>query len=512
VTLVREGRVGAIRPFDERGVLRGPDGLLDYPDRPRSLVEMLASSVERYASLVAVRDVGGRSLTYRELWDQASNVAGGLQSAGVVRGDRIGMRMPNDTAWVVAYLGIQLAGAVAVPINTRLTSAEVDFIVDDCGARIVLGPDEALPSASPRGIADPAPDDAAAILYTSGTTGFPKGAMTTHRNLLSITETIRRLNGYEPDERPSTLVSVPLFHVTGCNAQLLPTLEAGGTVVILGTFDVRRFLHAVADERTTTLVAVPSIYAMALAQPDLASFDLAHVSRISYGGAPMPPALIARLREALPNARLANGFGLTETSSVVTRLPDAWCDARPESVGFATPVAEIDLIDVDSSGAGELVVRGPGVVAGYWGRPELTSEVFGGGWFRTGDIATIDADGFCTIVDRKKDVIVRGGENVYSVEVENVIAAHPAVLEVAVVGVPDDIMGERVGAAVVTAPGAGLERDALLRFAASQLARFKLPEHVVIRSDALPRNAGGKVVKAMIRDAVDWGRPQHFSP
>jgi acyl-CoA synthetase (AMP-forming)/AMP-acid ligase II len=506
----KQGRVGTIRPFDERGVVRRADNVLDYVGRPESLVEMFATSVDRYGGRAAIKEVGGRTLTYRELFDAAASVAGGLRSLGVVRGDRVGLRLPNSATWVVAYLGIQLAGAIAVPINTRLTPAEVEFIVGDSGAKLVIGPEDPLPSGAPHVVTSTTRHDLAAILYTSGTTGFPKGAMTTHNNLLSVTETIRRLSSLDPNEGLSTLVSVPLFHVTGCNAQLLPTLEVGGTVVILGAFDVRRFLHAIVDERATMIVAVPSIYAMALAQPDFATFDLGHVTRVSYGGAPMPPALIGELRAALPGARLSNGFGLTESASIVTRLPDAWCGSRPDSVGFATPVVELDLADVDATGAGELLVRSPGVVAGYWGRPELSAEVFADGWLHTGDVATIDDDGFCVIVDRRKDVIMRGGENVYSVEVENVLAAHPAVLEVAVVGVPDEVMGERVGAAIVTVPGATIGPDDVLAFAAGRLAKYKLPEHVLVRREPLPRNAGGKVVKPTLRDTFDWGSPKRF--
>lgn len=502
----KSGRTGVIRPFDEQGIERRPDGVLDYIDRPRSLVEMLTTSADRYGNRTAVRDTGGRSLSYRELFDEAAAVAGGLRDLGVRPGDRVGLRMRNSATWVLAYSGIQLAGAVVVPINTRLTPREVAYVVKDSGTNVVL--DEAgLPSSSPHVVDGTEPTDLAAVFYTSGTTGFPKGAMTTHGNLLSITETVRRIQDFKPDENLSTLISVPLFHVSGCDAQLLPVLEAGGTAVILGTFNVQDFLRALADERTTFIFGVPAIFAMALADPGFAMLDVDHVTRLTYGGAPMPPALIKRMRNAFPNGRLSNGYGLTETSSVCTQLPDPWCDDHPDSVGFATPVVELDLADPDDNGVGELLVRGPGVVTGYWQRPELNRTVFAGGWLHTGDAATVDDDGFCRIVDRMKDVILRGGENIYSVEVENILAAHPAVLEVAVVGVPDDIMGERVGASVVTRTGVTLDRDELLEYAARHLAKYKLPEHVVVGTEPLPRNPGGKVLKSALRNAVDWGRP-----
>jgi acyl-CoA synthetase (AMP-forming)/AMP-acid ligase II len=214
------------------------------------------------------------------------------------------------------------------------------------------------------------------------------------------------------------------------------------------------------------------------------------------------------MMKEFPNARLGNGFGLTETSSVATFLPHEYALQRPETVGFAAPVVELDLADVDpASGAGELLIRAPNVVRGYWAKPEQTDETFVDGWLHTGDIAMIDADGFCSIVDRKKDMVNRGGENVYCVEVENVLANHPAVFEVAVLGVPDPMMGEKVGAVVVPRPGTTVDPADLTAFARQNLADFKVPQYVAVRQEPLPRNPGGKVLKSPLRKETDWGKP-----
>ena len=256
-----------------------------------------------------------------------------------------------------------------------------------------------------------------------------------------------------------------MFHVTGCNSQLIITIQMGGTTVIMPAFEVQQFLHAVVDERINVLTSVPAIYWLAMNQPNFHDFDVSDVKWLAYGGAPTAPDVIERLLKSFPNARLGNGFGLTETSSVSTFLPHEYCRERPETVGFAAPVVELDLAEVDeSSNVGELLIRGQNIVAGYWNKPEQTAETFVDGWLHTGDLARVDDDGFVQIVDRKKDMVNRGGENVYCVEVENALVQHPAVFEVAVMGVPDTMMGEKVGAVVVPRPGPRpIEGDRRLR-------------------------------------------------
>ena len=497
-----------IKPFDQSGITRGADGVAHYDNRPNSLIEMLRATVDKTPDKEAIVELGGERVSYEQLWDRSARVAGGLAALGVNRGDRVAIRLGNGLDWCVAFFGGLMAGAVVVPVNTRFSESEVDYVVTDSGSRFTFMPGEPLPDGSPLVVEDLSRDDLAAIFYTSGTTGFPKGAMMTHENFLSNTETCRRVVNLPTDGRVRNLVSVPLFHVTGCNSQLLPTCETGDTLVIMPAFEVQAFLSAIRDERINLLTSVPAVYWLAINQPNFAELDTSEIGWVSYGGAPIAPELVARIMEAFPNARLGNGFGLTETSSVATFLPHEYARTRPESVGFAAPVVDLDLFEPDPrTGAGELLARGPNVVKGYWNKPEATAETFVNGWLHTGDMARIDEDGFVQIVDRIKDMICRGGENVYCVEVENVLAAHPAVFEVAVLGVPDAMMGEKVGAVIVPRPGKEADPADILTFAREHLADFKVPQYVVIRSEPIPRNPGGKMLKPRLRKEVEWGKP-----
>jgi acyl-CoA synthetase (AMP-forming)/AMP-acid ligase II len=251
---------------------------------------------------------------------------------------------------------------------------------------------------------------------------------------------------------------------------------------------------------------VPAIYWLAINQTNFTSFDMTGVQRVMYGGAPTPPDLIAKIMESFPNAQVSNSYGLTETSSLTTWLPYQYSVTRPDSVGIAVPNIDLRLEDV-SGDVGELMIRGSNVVRGYWNKPEATAETFTHGWLRTGDLARLDEQGFVQIVDRKKDMVNRGGENVYCVEVESALAAHTDVFEVAVMGVPDPMMGEKVGAMVVPKPGRTIVIGELIEFAQSRLADFKVPQYMVIRNELLPRNPGGKILKKALRQNVDWGKP-----
>jgi long-chain acyl-CoA synthetase len=498
-------------PFDESGVERNAEGRARYVDRPPSLVAMLRASVERDANATAVLEVSGGSLTYGELWERASRVAGGLRAEGIERGDRVAIRLPNGLHWVLAFFGAQLLGAVVVPINTRFTEDEVAYVIGDSEARYTFSAEKPLPTGEPVTVDDLAPEDLAAIFYTSGTTGFPKGAMTSHGNFLTNSESAFRCLKVEHSEGPeiSTLVSVPLFHVTGCNSQLIPTLERGGRVEILsGPLDFEGFFKAVGEHGVNQLVSVPAIYHAVVRHPAFAELDVSRVRWISYGGAPIAESLVHRIKEAFPNARVGNGFGLTETSSLTSFLPDEEAAEHADSVGFAMPVVDLALDEVDEeTGVGELLVRGPNVVEGYWNKPEATAETFVDGWLHTGDLARLEADGLLYIVDRKKDMINRGGENVYSIEVENALAGAPGVGEAAVVAVPDEMMGEKVGAVIVPAAGQELDVKAVIAYCREQLADFKVPQYIAVRADPLPRNPGGKLLKKQLREETDWGEP-----
>ena len=493
-----------VYPFPRDGIEVGADGIRRYRDLPRNLTEMLRSVVDRRPDGEALVELGGERVTYRQLWDRAARVAGGLRAAGVQPGDRVANRLPNGNDWVFAFWGTLLAGGVVVPVNTRFAEPEVRYVVEDSGAAYVCEPGKPLPEGDPLETTDQGHTDLAGIFYTSGTTGFPKGAMTTHENFLSNIETCLRCLAL-PREPRTTLISVPLFHVTGCNSQLLVVTATGGTSVIMPAFEVQAFLRAIQDERVDVLTTVPAIYWLALQQPDFAGYDTSSVVSLSYGGAPIAPDLVHRIQQAFPTARVGNGFGLTETSSVSTYLPHEDAAEHADSVGYPAPVVDVDLDAPDpDTGVGELLIRGPNVVAGYWRKPEQTAETFVDGWLRSGDLARIDDEGRVSIVDRKKDMINRGGENVYCVEVENALAAHPHVGEVAVIGVADPMMGEKVGAVVVPLPGRTLDAADLVSFAREHLADFKVPQYVVVRSEPLPRNPGGKVLKPSLREGTDW--------
>jgi len=497
-----------IRPFDYTGIVRDSGGVAQYTGRPDSLVAMLRATVDARPEHEAIVELGGERVNYRELWDRSARVAGGLKALGICRGDRVAIRLGNGLDWCLAFFGAQMAGAIAVPVNTRFSESEVEYVVTDSGSSFVFFSGEPLPAGEPFAVDDGQQSDVAAIFYTSGTTGFPKGAMTTHGNFLSNTESCRRVVKLPTDGSIRNLVSVPLFHVTGCNSQLLPTIENGDSLVIMPAFEVQAFLKAIRDERINLLTSVPAVYWLAINQANFGEVDTSAIGWLTYGGAPIAPELVARIMEAFPNARVGNGFGLTETSSVSTFLPHEYAHSRPETVGFGAPVVDLELFEIDpDTGAGELLVRGSNVVKGYWNKPEATAQAFVDGWLHTGDMALIDADGFVQIVDRKKDMICRGGENVYCVEVENVLAAHPSVFEVAVMGVTDEVMGEKVGAVIVSRPGSQADVSEVIAFARKHLADFKVPQYVSLRTQPLPRNPGGKILKPVLRKETEWGKP-----
>jgi len=492
-------------PFDRSGVTRGTDNIARYSNLPNSLLEMLRATVDRTPQNEAIVEIGGARIDYQDLWDRSARVAGGLKNQGVKRGDRVAIRLGNSLEWCVAFWGSLMSGAVVVPVNTRFSEPEVEYVITDSGSSFVFLPGQALPAGDPFVAEVFTRPDVAAIFYTSGTTGFPKGAMTTHEGFLSNIETCRRVAGLPSDGSLRKLVSVPLFHVTGCNSQLLPSCASGGATVIMPAFEVQAFLRAINRERINSVTTVPAIFWLAINQPNFAEMNMRGVRWAMYGGAPIAPDLVGRIMQAFPNARVGNGFGLTETSSVATFLPHEFAHTRPDSVGFAAPVVDLDLFERDSSGVGELLVRGPNVVKGYWNKPEATAQTFVDGWLHTGDLARIDEDGFVQIVDRKKDMVNRGGENVYCVEVENALCAHPAVYECAVMGVPDTMMGEKVGAIVVLKPGVKAQPSEICDFLKGRLADFKIPQFMIIRSEALPRNPGGKILKPRLRKEADWG-------
>jgi acyl-CoA synthetase (AMP-forming)/AMP-acid ligase II len=304
-----------------------------------------------------------------------------------------------------------------------------------------------------------------------------------------------------------TLVVVPLFHVTGCHSQTLPALRLGGCAVIDVGFDGPRMIRTLRDERITGCTAVPAIYYYILNHPDFSPDTVAHVRWASYGGAPIAPALVHEIQDRFPHARVGNGFGLTECTSIATFLPHEWAAEHADSVGFAAPHTEVTVGDADpDTGVGEILIRGQSVCAGYWNKSEATEQTFVDGWLHTGDVGRVDEQGLVHVMDRIKDMINRGGENVYCVEVENGLIGAAGVGEVAVVGVPDSMMGEKVGAVIVPLPGQTVDPAAVVDHARQNLADFKVPQFIAIRDEPLPRNPNGKVLKEPLRE-TDFGKP-----
>jgi acyl-CoA synthetase (AMP-forming)/AMP-acid ligase II len=498
-------------PFDATDVERGADGIARYRGLPESLVHMLRASVERDRNARAVVEGSGRSLTYGELWERCACVAGGLRAAGVGRGERVAIWLPNCIDWVLAFLGAQLAGAVAVPINPRLTDEETRSIVRDCGAKAMIEPGADLPAGRPFAVEDLRAQELAAIFYTSGTTGAAKGAMISHANFLTSGESCLRVLQGEREQGAgmSSLVGVPLIHVVACNSQLIPMLQAGARVELLSSpLDLDGLCAAVSKHAVRHIVSVPAVYHALLRYPPFRELDVSGVAWVSSGGSPIAPSLVAEIQRAFPYAGGGDGYGLTECSGMATFIPRDEALLHAGSVGYAMPVVDLAVADVDpQSGVGELLIRGANVAQGYWNSPEATEETFEDGWLHSGDLARIDDGGRVYIVDRKKDVINRGGENVHSLEVEKVLASAPGVAEAAVLPVPDDMMGEKVGAVIVRSAGARLDLDAVIAHCSTHLARFKVPQYGVVRDDPLPRNAGGKVSKSALNAQTRWGQP-----
>ena len=365
------------------------------------------------------------------------------------------------------------------------------------------------------------------MFYTSGTTGHPKGAVGTHRNAVTNLMNLffvgqRAVLRAPADDEPAGastpnagLLSVPLFHATGCLASMITATAAGGKLVMMHHFDAGKALALIETERLTTFGGVPTIAMQILDHPDFKKFDTSSVKSVAYGGAPAPPDLVKRIRAAFPGGQAGNGYGLTETSAAVCLNGGPDYVEKPESCGPAVPVSELAIVPEDFEGdeptpdlprgpdvVGELWVKGPNVVRGYWNKPEATAKAFTRGWLHTGDIARIDDEGFVYIVDRAKDMIIRGGENVYSVIVEAAIFEHADVADCAVVGLPHPTMGEEVAAVIVLRPGRVIEAEEIMRHVATHLARFEVPTKIFFRADPLPRNPQGKVLKRDLRNSL----------
>lgn len=477
-----------------------------------------------------------------------------LREMGVKKGDRVALAMRNLPEWPVIFFAAVSIGAILVPLNAWWTGGELDYGLRDSGSIVLFTDGErydrlaavlpglpdlkhivvsrargdlaegvqrledligapgdwaGLPDASLPAEPSLVPEDDATIFYTSGTTGHPKGALGTHRNLAtnilsagygSIRAYLRR-GEMPPEMTPKVgLMVIPLFHVTACSASLMGSVFAGNTIVFMRKWDVEQAMAIIQREKVSLTGGVPTIAWQLLEHPARANYDLSSLESIAYGGAPSAPELVKRIYTefgALPG----NGWGMTETMATVTGNSAEDYLNRPTSAGPPVPVADLKIMDVEGERelplgeVGELWAKGPMIVKGYWNKPEDTAECFRDGWVRTGDLAKLDEEGFLYIVDRAKDIIIRGGENIYSSEVEDVLYAHPAVTDAALIGAPHRTLGEEPVAVVHLAPGTQASEAELQQWVRDRLAAFKVPVAIRFTKDTLPRNANGKILK-----------------
>jgi long-chain acyl-CoA synthetase len=496
-------------------------------------------------------------MTFAEHYRAAATLARRMREDwGVRKGDRVAIAMRNFPEWSVAFWATTAAGGVAVPLNSWWKGEELEYGLRDSGSsllfcdapraellaphlpglelRVVVARGEAAPAPGQLRWEDvlgevPAdaslpevelePDDEATIFYTSGTTGNPKGALGTHRNICSnlVSLAFSQVRGAlrsgaelpSPENQPqrAQLISVPFFHATGCHSILVANTAFGGKLVMMYKWDPERALELIERERISSFGGVPAMVWQVLESPDFSKRDLSCVQTVAYGGAPAAPELVRRIQEHFPKATPGNGYGLTETSSITTFNVGGDYAERPDSVGLPVPVCELQVVDAEGRAlavgeVGELWIKGPNVVKGYWGKPDATAESFTDGWLHSGDLARLDEDGFVYIVDRAKDMVIRGGENVYCVEVESVLYDHREVMDAAVVGLPHRVLGEEVGAVVQVTPGSSVGEEELRQHVAARLAAFKVPVRIDIRHEPLPRNANGKILKRELKEAL----------
>ncbi len=500
-------------------------------------------------------------LSFQEHFRASAQIAHALVGRfGVRKGDRVAIAMRNFPEWSIAFWGAAAAGAVVVPLNAWWTGDELEYGLADSGSLVLFADAERAARLAPHlerlrelrhvvvarsgdepiapellrfedVLGAPAPDvtlppvtlepdDDATLFYTSGTTGRPKGALGTHRNIctnlvsLAFSAVRTTIRSGEPmpalgAPRPQSaqLLSVPFFHATGCHSILCANLAFGGKLVMMYKWDPERAIELIERERISAFGGVPAMVWQVLESSSFARHDLSSVTSVGYGGAPAAPELVRRIKESFPKVSPGQGYGLTETSSVTTMNGGEDYVRKPDSVGVPVPICEVKIVDekgreVPVGQIGEVWIKGPNVVKGYWKKPEATAETFTDGWLHSGDLGRVDEEGFLYIADRAKDMLIRGGENVYCVEVESVLYDHPAVMDAAVVGIPHRVLGEEVGAVVQLAPGREVTERELQDHVAAHLAGFKVPVKIELRREPLPRNPNGKILKRQLKDEM----------
>ena len=494
-------------------------------------------------------------ISYTEAHRQALSAAAWLFEQGVQPGDRVAIAMRNYPEWMIIYWACTSVGIAVVGMNAWWTPTEMAYGINDAKPKFVFADRERLErlidnpeietppglvavrcEPLPDGVIDwsaiiaetrelPAvdidPDSDACIFYTSGTTGFPKGAQLTHRgciaNLMNLmyarastTLATQMATGETPPEDPPSpvgLLTTPLFHVTANNCGAYLITAAGGAIVLMYRWDAGEALRIIERERVTSTGGVPVMGRELINHPDFAKTDTSSLMAISGGGAPVPPDQVQMIEDEVATARPGTGYGMTETCGIITSLSGDFYLGKPDSAGPAMPNFEVKCVDDDGNEVplgelGELWVRGSSVIKGYINRPEATAESITDGWLHTGDIARLDEHGFIYIMDRKKDMVLRGGENVYCAEVEAAIYHHPAIAECCVFGVPDERLGEEVATAIVLKPGETLTEDELIAHCKARMSPFKVPRHIWFSDTPFPRNASGKFLKREVRGAL----------
>ncbi len=435
-------------------------------------------------------DTGEREVTYAQLNEGANRKASALVASGVAKGDKVAVLAPNSLDYLELFFACAKLGAVLVPVNWRLAQPEIDYIVSDSGARLLLREEElsSLDGATEEPRVLVSADDPVMIMYTSGTTGRPKGAVLTHANFFWTN--LNMLLAVDIVSTDRSLMALPMFHIGGWNVNTLVLLWKGATVVLEPGFDAGRALDAIEHRGVTWMMGVPAMYLFLREHPRFDGADLAGLRFVVCGGAPAPLSLIDAYESR--GVKFIQGYGLTESAPNALCLPAEMSRAKLGSAGRPYFYTDVRLGE-----SGEIQLRGPSIMAGYHGLPEASSQTLADGWLHTGDVGRCDPDGYYYVVDRLKDMIITGGENVYPAEVEDVLHSHPAVVEAAVIGIPDERWGESVAA--VVALRSPVDRDELISWCRERLARFKCPK-VVEFVDALPRTASGKVAKPQLRE------------
>ena len=529
-----------------------------YKDRMKALRQICEISIARGDSTFIVH--GDRELTFHDFITTSNSVSAGFQEFGVGHGDRVAVLSQNNPEWCFSFWGTVNIGAILVGLNGWWTTDEIVYGLQDSGAKVLVAdakrfervaahldecPDlelvfliDADPSdfgddkrlhrydeltAAPSTTFPDTPideDDYAVIFYTSGTTGRPKGAISTHRSMIAnLQNTLYNgvagsmAGGGAIPQTPGQTVALftsPLFHVSGCHSTLVVGMLAGLKLIMIeGKFEPQKALELIQDHEVTLWATVPTMVWRVCEEPSRHDYDTSTVVSVAFGGSPSADELQRKVRDTFPNVKTTtNAYGLTESSSVATAIGGQDAIDKPTSVGPPVPTLELKIRDengneVPTRQTGEVTMYGPLIMAGYWNKPEATADTVRDGWLYTGDIGYVDEDGFLYITDRKKDMIIRGGENIYCVEIENRLVEHPSIADAAVIGVAHPELGEEVKAVVQLEPGETLSEDDVRQWVAGALAGFKVPAYVELRSEKLPRNASGKLLKNVLRGEGD---------